>query len=80
MITKCDITDDDETLSSLDWVDATVRTAYNSTRVSRFDINQDDSGQHLVTTRKKILTERKKNYIFSFSYSTYSRNRQDFKA
>jgi hypothetical protein len=52
---KCDITDDDDTLSNLDWVDTTGRTAYNSTRVSRVDINQDENGQHLVTTRKNNL-------------------------
>ncbi|CAF3868246.1 unnamed protein product, partial [Rotaria sp. Silwood1] len=51
---KCDITDDDETLSTMDWVDTTRRVAYNSTHVSRFDISQDENGQTVIATSKKI--------------------------
>lgn len=47
---KCDLIDDDETLSAMDWVDTTGRVAYNSTHVSRFDISQDENGQHFVGT------------------------------
>lgn len=49
---KCDITDDDETLSTIDWVDTNGRVAYNSTHVSRFDINQDENGQNFIATCK----------------------------
>ena len=49
---KCDIIDDDETLSTLDWVDTTGRTAFNSTRVSRYDINQEDPATHFMGTGK----------------------------
>jgi hypothetical protein len=52
---KCDTTDDDETLSTMDWVDTTGRTTYNSTRVSRFDINQDEHGHQFIATSKNIL-------------------------
>jgi len=59
---KCDITtDDDETLSNLDWIDTAGRTAYNSTHVSRFDINQEENGHHFSATSEKIFKERKKN-------------------
>jgi hypothetical protein len=51
---KCDTTDDDETLSTIDWVDTAGRTAYNSTHVSRFDINIDDNGQNLIVTSKNL--------------------------
>jgi hypothetical protein len=49
---KRDITDDDEILSTMDWVDTTGRTAFNSTHVSRFDINQEDNGHAFITTSK----------------------------
>ena len=52
-----DITDDEETLSTMDWVDTTGRTAYNSTRVSRSDINQEENGQIFVATGKNCLKE-----------------------
>lgn len=55
------ITDDDETLSTMDWVDTTGRTAYNSTRVSRYDVNQEDNEHNFMATSKKnILSARKK--------------------
>ncbi|CAF3772213.1 unnamed protein product [Rotaria socialis] len=47
---KCDMIDDDETLSTMDWVDTTGRVAYNSAHVSRFDVSQDEDGQHLMAT------------------------------
>lgn len=47
---KCDIIDDDETLSTLDWVDTAGRMAFNSTRASRYDINQDEPGTHFMAT------------------------------
>ena len=51
---KSDITDDDETLSTLDWVDtATGRVACNSTRVSRFDVNQEEITTELIGNGKK---------------------------
>jgi hypothetical protein len=50
---KCDIIDDDETLSTLDWVDTGAgRVAFNSTRVSRFDVNQDEMGSNFIATGK----------------------------
>ncbi|CAF0940636.1 unnamed protein product [Adineta steineri] len=54
---KCDTTDDDETLSTMDWVDTNGRTTYNSTRVSRYDINQEDNGQNLLTTTIQNIEE-----------------------
>ena len=47
---KCDITDDDETLSTIDWVDTNGLVAYNSTRVSYFDINQDENENFIATS------------------------------
>jgi hypothetical protein len=52
---KGDTTDDDETLSTMDWVDTTGRTACNSTRVSRFDVNQDENGHHFIATSRNIF-------------------------
>ena len=49
---KCDIIDDDETLSTLDWVDTAGRMVFNSTRASRYDINQDESATHFMGTGK----------------------------
>ncbi|CAF1489539.1 unnamed protein product, partial [Adineta ricciae] len=51
---KHDTTDDDETISNMDWVDTTARSTYNSIRASQFDINQDDQSQILVTTIENI--------------------------
>ena len=42
---KCDTIDDDETLSTIDWIDTAGRLTFNSTRASRIDVNQDDSDQ-----------------------------------
>jgi hypothetical protein len=52
---KCDITDDEEVLSTMDWVDTTGRTAYNSTHVSRYNINQEENGDTFLATSKKRL-------------------------
>ena len=49
---KCDITDDDETLSTMDWVDTTGRTAYNSARVSRVNINEEENGITFIESSK----------------------------
>lgn len=49
---KCDTTDDDETLSAMDWVDPTGRTTYNSTRVSRYDVNQEEHTPNLLVSSK----------------------------
>lgn len=51
---KCDTTDDDETLSTMDWVDTTTtgRIACNSTRISRFDINQEDTTANFIVDGK----------------------------
>lgn len=55
---KCNIiNDDDETLSSMDWVDTTGRTAYNSTRISRLDINQEENDQPFIDTRIQITEQ-----------------------
>jgi hypothetical protein len=56
---KCDTTDDEEVLSTMDWVDTTGRTANNSTRVSRYDINQEENGITFLPTSKKSLMRRK---------------------
>ena len=49
--------DDDETLSTMDWVDTTGRTAYNSTRVSRLDVNQDENDHAFTGTNIQITEE-----------------------
>ncbi|CAF0916482.1 unnamed protein product [Rotaria sordida] len=51
---KCDMTDDDETLSTIDWVDTTGRVAYNSTHASRFDVNQDENEHTFIATGMNI--------------------------
>jgi hypothetical protein len=43
----------------MDWVDTTGRTANNSTRVSRHDINQEENGITFLPTSKKSLMRRK---------------------
>jgi hypothetical protein len=58
---KCDTTDEDETLSTLDWVDTTGRTAYNSTHVSRFDINQEENGHHFSAATIQLIQETDKS-------------------
>ncbi|CAF3851913.1 unnamed protein product [Rotaria sp. Silwood2] len=60
---KCDITDDDETLSTMDWVDTTGRVAYNSTHVSRFDVNQDENGHTFTATTIPNMQETDKSSI-----------------
>jgi hypothetical protein len=40
---KCDIIDDDETLSTLDWVDTTCQVMYSSERASRFDPHREEN-------------------------------------
>lgn len=48
------ITDDEEVLSTMDWVDTTGRTAYNSTHVSRIDISRDDHGDVFLSSSKTV--------------------------
>ncbi|UJR35885.1 hypothetical protein I4U23_028628 [Adineta vaga] len=55
---NCDITDDDETLSNMDWVDTTGRTIYNSMRASQFDINQEDQGQTVLIQTIQNIEEK----------------------
>jgi hypothetical protein len=74
---KCDTTDDDETLSTIDWVDTAGRMTFNSTRVSRFDINQDEIGQNLIATGTNNSKKKIKSNLFIFSYS---RCRAEFNA
>ena len=50
---KCDIIDDDETLSTLDWVETSGRMAFNSTRASRCDINQDEPGTQFMAAGER---------------------------
>jgi hypothetical protein len=50
---KSDTTDDEEVLSTIDWVDTTGRTANNSTHVSRFDINREENVDTFLATTSK---------------------------
>ena len=54
---KCDTIDDDETLSTIDWIDTAGRLAFNSTRASRIDVNQDDPDQHVIATVDHLTYE-----------------------
>ena len=54
---KCETIDDDETLSTIDWIDTAGRLAFNSTRASRIDVNQDDPDQHLIASVDHLTDE-----------------------
>ena len=54
-------TDDDEVLSTMDWVDTNGRTTYNSTHVSRFDISRDEHGDVFLSTSKRFFHSNKEN-------------------
>lgn len=47
--------DEEEALSTMDWVDTTGRTTYNSTHVSRFDVNQEDHEDTFLASSKKLF-------------------------
>lgn len=47
--------DEEEVLSTMDWVDTTGRTTYNSIHVSRLDVNQDDHEEAFLPSSKLFI-------------------------